>query len=136
MREMLGDQIFVRQCIERAFGILVKRWGILWRPLQCSFDRWNLVLSVCAKLHNRCIDEAIMTEDRIETCPDDYDYNDTEEVHTNDDQIEEENVEDQFIHGRAVEENERRNNLVTRMETNGWPGRRPAEYANSNSKST
>jgi hypothetical protein len=46
----------MRQCIERAFALLVQRWGIFWRPLQVSFDRWSLVCSVCAKLHNFCID--------------------------------------------------------------------------------
>lgn len=46
----------MRQCIERAFGLLTNRWGILWRPLRCSMERWPLVLSVCAKLHNYCLD--------------------------------------------------------------------------------
>ena len=46
-----------RQCIERAFGILTKHWGIFWRPLQCALDRWGLVCTVAAKLHNFCIDE-------------------------------------------------------------------------------
>lgn len=34
----------MRQCIERAFGLLTNRWGILWRPLRCAMDRWPLVL--------------------------------------------------------------------------------------------
>jgi hypothetical protein len=46
----------MRQCIERAFGMLTQRWGIFWRPLRCAFDKWTLVCSVCAKLHNFCID--------------------------------------------------------------------------------
>jgi hypothetical protein len=46
----------MRQTIERAFGILVARWGIFWRPLQCAFDRQPLVINVAAKLHNLCID--------------------------------------------------------------------------------
>ena len=46
----------MRQCIERAFGLLTKRWGIFWRPLQCDFDRWPTIINVCAKLHNFCID--------------------------------------------------------------------------------
>lgn len=49
----------MRQVIERSFALLVQRWGILWRSLRCSFKRWTLVLSVCAKLHNFCIDENI-----------------------------------------------------------------------------
>jgi hypothetical protein len=46
----------MRQCIERAFGILVQRWGILWRELTCAHSRWPLVVAVCAKLHNLCTD--------------------------------------------------------------------------------
>ena len=46
----------MRQCIERAFGILVNRWGIFWRPLTFRYDKWTLVLRTCAKLHNLCID--------------------------------------------------------------------------------
>jgi len=45
----------MRQCIERSFALLVQRWGILWRPLRCRFNRWTLVLTVCAKLHNYTI---------------------------------------------------------------------------------
>ena len=46
----------MRQCIERAFAHLTQKWGIFWRPLRCSFKRWSLVCTVCAKLHNYCID--------------------------------------------------------------------------------
>ena len=49
----------MRQTIERAFGILTRRWGILWRPLSCALDRWSLVITVCTKLHNLCIDANI-----------------------------------------------------------------------------
>ncbi len=27
----------MRQCIERAFGLLTQRWGIFWRPLRCRY---------------------------------------------------------------------------------------------------
>lgn len=46
----------MRQCIERAFGLLTKRWGIFWRPLACRFDKWSTIVTVCCKLHNLCID--------------------------------------------------------------------------------
>jgi hypothetical protein len=49
----------MRQCIERAFALLVQKWGILWRPLRSDFKHWTTVLSVCAKLHNFCLDESI-----------------------------------------------------------------------------
>lgn len=41
--------------IERAFGQLVRRWGILWRNLETSLqDSVNIILC-CAILHNICV---------------------------------------------------------------------------------
>jgi hypothetical protein len=45
-----------RQVVERAFGILIQRWGIFWRPLKVAFSRIPLVIRVCCKLHNVCVD--------------------------------------------------------------------------------
>ena len=45
-----------RQVVERAFGLLVGRWGIFWRPLRFSTHQIGLVVEVCCKLHNLCID--------------------------------------------------------------------------------
>jgi hypothetical protein len=42
----------MRQCIERAFGSYVGRWGIFRRPLVFGAEKWGLVAGVCAKLHN------------------------------------------------------------------------------------
>jgi hypothetical protein len=39
--------------------MLTKRWGIFHRPLQCSLDKWSLICTVAAKLHNICIDNNI-----------------------------------------------------------------------------
>ena len=47
----------MRQCIERAFGLMVARWCILKKALLVRFDRWALVATVCVKLHNYCVDE-------------------------------------------------------------------------------
>ena len=47
----------MRQCIERAFGILVARWLILSKPLQVAKNKWTLVSRVCAKLHNFLVSE-------------------------------------------------------------------------------
>lgn len=44
-----------RQCIERAFGMLVKRFGIFWRRLYFSYERWSSVITLCMKLHNLCL---------------------------------------------------------------------------------
>ncbi len=45
-----------RQCIERAFGILVQRWGIFWRPLRVTMEHRGLLIKVICKLHNICMD--------------------------------------------------------------------------------
>jgi hypothetical protein len=43
--------------IENAFALLVRRWGILWRPLNvCLNHQPRLIMCLC-KLHNYCIDE-------------------------------------------------------------------------------
>ena len=44
-----------RITIERAFGILVRKWGILWKPLGYSLRVNTLITMVCAKLHNVCV---------------------------------------------------------------------------------
>ena len=44
-----------RQVVERAFGLLVARFGVFWRPLQVSFDRIPLLISACCRLHNLCV---------------------------------------------------------------------------------
>ena len=48
-----------RQVIERAFGMLTQRWGIFWRKFIFSFERWALVIQVCMKLHNYCIENNV-----------------------------------------------------------------------------
>lgn len=55
-----------RQCIERAFGMLVKRFGIFWRAFSFHYERWPLVITVCAKLHNLCVDSNIELPPRWE----------------------------------------------------------------------
>merc|ERR1711865_287841 len=42
--------------IEMAFGRLVQRFGILWRPLGCKLDFVAPVLLSCMILHNLCFD--------------------------------------------------------------------------------
>jgi len=46
-----------RQCIERAFGILVQPWSIFWRALRVKFSRIPLLIRVCCRLHNFIIDK-------------------------------------------------------------------------------
>ena len=51
-----------RMCIECAFGILVRRWGILWKPLAMRFDRRAALIGCLMRLHNICIDKNIDPE--------------------------------------------------------------------------
>lgn len=55
-----------RMAIECAFGILVRRWGILWRSLEMQWEKRTHVVSACMRLHNWCIDhntgEDVLTE--------------------------------------------------------------------------
>jgi hypothetical protein len=68
----------MRQCIERAFGTFVARWGIFRRPLIFGAQKWGLVLGVCAKLHNYCIRQG---ETRpLSALPDDFQAGDQETV--------------------------------------------------------
>jgi hypothetical protein len=53
----------MRQCIERAFGILTQRWGIFWRPLRVQHKKWATVVNVAAKLHNFLIDRGVKEVD-------------------------------------------------------------------------
>jgi hypothetical protein len=45
----------MRQTIERAFGIFIRRWGIFNRPLTVALNKWGFLADVCARLHNYCI---------------------------------------------------------------------------------
>ena len=54
-----------RMAIECAFGILVRRWGILWRPISVRFDRRAPLIGACFRLHNWCIDHNVSDETEI-----------------------------------------------------------------------
>jgi len=49
-------RIFIEQC----FGMLVARWGVLWRPLRVPVDRMGNIVILCCKLHNYIINEGII----------------------------------------------------------------------------
>ena len=46
----------LRITVERSFGLLVCRWGILWKPLRCSLKKAPKIVEVCIRLHNFCLD--------------------------------------------------------------------------------
>lgn len=58
------EQSSNRMPIECAFGILVRRWGLLWRPLSMRFDRRAPIIGALLRLHNFCIDKRIADETR------------------------------------------------------------------------
>jgi len=39
---------------EQAFGMLVRRWGVFWRPLRVPFLKKPSLIRACFKLHNFC----------------------------------------------------------------------------------
>ena len=55
-------QSSLRIHVERAFGLLINRFGILWRPLACAHRRISLVLGACMGLHNFIITEENLHE--------------------------------------------------------------------------
>ncbi len=42
-----------RITIERAFGVLIRRFGILWKALEYDASMISKIVNVCASLHNR-----------------------------------------------------------------------------------
>ena len=48
--------------IECAFGVLVRRWGVFWRPLEVRMDRRSALVGAAMRLHNYCIDRRIGIE--------------------------------------------------------------------------
>ena len=48
-----------RQTIERAFGILVARFGILHRPLTCRTKRVPKLLGAICRMHKMCINKPV-----------------------------------------------------------------------------
>ena len=46
-----------RITIERAFGMFVRKFGIMWRAMEFGIELNTLIIMVCAKLHNLSIDD-------------------------------------------------------------------------------
>ena len=61
MTQSLTDYDFYqssnRMPIECSFGILIRRWGVLWRPLTQRFESRAPLIVALMHLHNFCIDE-------------------------------------------------------------------------------
>jgi hypothetical protein len=98
-----------RQTIERAFGIMTQRFGIFWRRFTFAFNRWSMVVIVCMKLHNLCIDR----NDELPSHRFFADIREGDEWRVYDNP----NEDDVFLRGRAV--GDRRRNITSRLEQEG-----------------
>lgn len=69
-KKLLNDtHALLHDTIKRAFKMLVRRFGIFWRPLEVSASKWPLLVDVCMKLHNIAVDagDVCLTENDIPT---------------------------------------------------------------------
>ena len=89
--------------------MLTQRWGIFWRPLQFSFDRWSLVVMAAMKLHNVCIDRNVSIP--MHRYYEDIRDGDIWAVHDNT------HVDDYELRERAY--GERRRLIMAQLERNG-----------------
>ncbi len=99
-----------RQSIERAFGMLVQRWGIFWRKFHFAFERWSTVILVCMKLHNLCVDRNVAVPPR--RFFEDESVRDSFVVYDNNDAM-----EDPLLRARA--RGDRRSNITEDLEREG-----------------
>jgi DDE superfamily endonuclease len=60
--------------IEQSFGMLVARFGLLWRQMRCHITGVSKIVSACMRLQNYCIDKgapplraAMMAEEQVES---------------------------------------------------------------------
>lgn len=56
------EQSSMRMSVECSFGELVRRWGVLWRPLEMAFVKRAAVVGCCLQLHNFCVDRRLQLE--------------------------------------------------------------------------
>eukprot|EP01043_Picozoa_sp_COSAG02_P011436 COSAG02_NODE_421_length_22605_cov_158.841198_2_plen_134_part_00 len=49
-----------RTCVERAFGGIVARWGVFWKPLRTRrSDRQMTIIRAGVALHNLCVEAVV-----------------------------------------------------------------------------
>ena len=46
-----------RMHVEQEFGLLVRRWELLWKPLQFCIRPCPMLTDACMRLHNLCVDQ-------------------------------------------------------------------------------
>jgi hypothetical protein len=62
-----ASQLRIR--VEMAFGLMTKKWGILWRPLTVKFENIKYLALAIEQLHNFCINERIESSEGEHTDP-------------------------------------------------------------------
>ena len=51
-----------RMCVECAFGVCIRRFPLLWRPIQARLDRRAPLIGAIFHIHNFCIDQRLEEE--------------------------------------------------------------------------
>jgi hypothetical protein len=64
-----GSQLRIR--IEMAFGMMYRKWGILWRPVQVKVEKIRVLAVAIAMLHNYCINERVRQKLSVDPAVDD-----------------------------------------------------------------
>lgn len=59
------EQSSLRINIECAFGELLRRWGLLWRPLEMVFEKRAAVVGFCIRMHNYCVTARLELEKEL-----------------------------------------------------------------------
>ncbi len=49
----------IRMHVEQPFGMLVARFDIIWKHLEFDLGHVPIILSVCVRLHQYCIDQNV-----------------------------------------------------------------------------
>jgi hypothetical protein len=49
----------VRITVERAFGMLISKLGIFWKPLQFRLKLITKIIQACGRIHNYCINNGV-----------------------------------------------------------------------------
>jgi hypothetical protein len=74
-----ASQLRIR--IEMAFGLMVKKWGVLQRPLTHSLKNIKYIVCTIGILHNFCINERLKGMEQASTfTPTDYEFSPFEEA--------------------------------------------------------
>ena len=105
-------------CIEMAFGVMVKRWGLLQRPITISIQNIKHLICSIGVLHNFCINEQIIHHSGIGIfCPKNTNFSPEETVCCN---AAAEFDGTNMVYEFAMEHSNNREHVVQELETYGY----------------